>query len=268
MGLRNGFDASLDAVEMDLLCTFAGVPAPFPLQVPSAGVNRTERLSLFRAARNRLAARGLADHRGPCDVAEAFVDLLRSSHAVLDLVLTAGDDRLGAVLLGARDEAVLAVTELDPDEPVTGVIVLPVDDAVDELMGLVPELDAAMTTPFTVPRQAVHQVYRALWERTETDEHWLRAHELDELLTRYGIDERVARRMSTALQPVLGNGQAGLSQRRGYAADWQRVGVELRWLDTEHGRYKLGGDAEWTSVNPLFANELYSSIRHLAAGIG
>jgi hypothetical protein len=268
MGLRDGFDASLDAVEMDLLCTFAGVPAPFPLRVPSAGVNQPERLSLFRAAGNRLAARGLADQRGPCDVAEAFVDLLRSSRAVLDLLLAAGEDRLGAVLFAARDEAVLAVTELDTDEPVTNVIVLPVDDAVDDLMSLVPELEAAMTTPFTVPRQAVHQVYRVLLERAAADQDWLRTHELDELLSRHGIDERVARRMSTALQPVLGNGQAGLAQRRGYAGDWQRVGAELRWLDTENGRYKLGGDTEWTSVNPLFANELYASIRHLAAGTG
>ncbi|HET9140679.1 ESX secretion-associated protein EspG [Actinophytocola sp.] len=268
MGLRNGFDASLDAVEMDLLCTFAGVPAPFPLQVPSAGVNRAERLGLFRQARDRLAARGLADHRGPRAVAEAFVELLRSSPVVLDLLLTAGDDQLGAVLLAARDEAVLAVAELDTDEPVTNLIVLQVDDAVDELFGLVPALDAAMTTPFTVPRRAVHQVYRVLRERARSDGGWLDGHELDELLSAHGIDERVARRMSTALQPVLGNGQAGLTERRGYAGDWQRVGTELRWLDTEHGRYKLGGDTEWTSVNPLFANELYSAIRHLAAGIG
>ncbi|HEU5472139.1 MAG TPA: ESX secretion-associated protein EspG [Actinophytocola sp.] len=268
MTLGDGFDASLDVVEMDLLCTFAGVPAPFPLRVPSVGADGTERRALFGAARDRLTARGLADHRGPCGVAEEFVRLLRSSRASLDLLLTMGVDRLGAVLLGVNGAALLAVTEPDADELFTGLVALPIDDAVDELLRLLPELDAAMTTPFTLPRRAVGQVYAVLMDRARSRRGWLEAHELDELLGAHGIDERLARRMSTALQPVLGNGQAGLSERRGYAGAWRRVGAELRWLDTEHGRYKLGGDAEWTSVNPLFANELYASIRHLAAVIG
>jgi len=65
MAVATGFDASLDAVEMDLLCTFAGVPAPIPLRVPSAGRTHTERAELFRAARERMTRRGLADERGP-----------------------------------------------------------------------------------------------------------------------------------------------------------------------------------------------------------
>jgi hypothetical protein len=263
---RNGFDASLDVAEMDLLCTFAGVAAPFPLQVPSSGATDLERRAIFRTARERLAARGLADERGPRRIAATFVHLLRSSAAALDLTLAIGAGRLGATLLTFRGEALLAVSELDRGEPMVGMVALEIDDAVDELLRLIPELDAARTTPFTLPRGALAEVNRALVARARTGR--MTGHELDELLGAHGIDERLARRMSTQLQPVLGNGQAGLAERRGYAHEWRRVGQELRWLDTDGGRFQLGGTAEWMSVNPLFAGELYTAIRRLAAALG
>jgi hypothetical protein len=263
MALATGFDASLDAVEMDLLCTFAGVPAPIPLRVPSAGRTQTERAELFRAARERMTRRGLADERGPRATAEVFVRLLRDGPRTLDLTLAIGAHRLGAVLLARHGEAVLAVNELDLTDAPTDLIALPVDAAVDELLRLIPDLGAAMTAPFTLPRRALAEVYRALRARRSA----LGTYELDELLSRHGIDERTAHRLSTQLQPVLGNGQAGLCERGGYARDWRRAGEELRWLDTDNGRFRLGGSDEWTSVNPLFPNELYTSIRRLAAVI-
>jgi hypothetical protein len=134
---------------------------------------------------------------------------------------------------------------------------------VDELLRLIPELDAPMTTPFNVPRRALAGVYRTLIERGGA----MGTHELDEVLGTHGIDERLANRMVSQLQPVLGSGQAGLAERGGYAREWRRVGEELRWLDTENGRFRLAGGSEWTSVNPLFANELFGAIRRLAAAV-
>jgi hypothetical protein len=266
MGAVSGFDASLDAVELDLLCTFAGVPAPFPLRVRSAGATAAERQAIFRAARERLAARGLADERGPRGIAAVFVRLLRECPATLDLTLAIGAERLGAVLIGRGDEAVLAVAELTRNDPPAGIVARHTDDAVDELLRLIPELGAAMLTPFSLPRKALVAVYRVLLDRASRGAE-LGGHELDELLSTHGIDDRLAHRMTTQLQPVLGNGQAGLAARRGYAGEWRRAGEELRWLDTGHGRLKLAGTAEWTSVNPLFPNELYSAIRRLAATV-
>lgn len=258
-------DATLDGAELDLLCTFAGVSAPFPLRVRAAGPSDAERYGTFRAARERLTARGLADHRGPLGVAERFVRLLRTGATTLDLVLAIGEDRLGAVLLaGGGPVAVLGVRDLDDDGRGARLVELPVDDAVDELLLLIPELDAAMTAPFTLPRSAMGTVYRELLERADRP---LGTHELDDLLVRHGIDDRLANRMLSLLQPVLGSGQAGLSERGGYAGQWRRVGEELRWLDTERGRFAMGGTSEWISVNPLFANDLAGKIRHLAAAV-
>ncbi|HEV2781881.1 MAG TPA: ESX secretion-associated protein EspG [Actinophytocola sp.] len=265
MSTRTGFDASLDAVEIDLLCTYAGVPAPFPLRPRSVGATEVERRMHFGAARERLAARGLADERGPLGVAEILVHLLKSCPTALDLMLAIGARRLGALLLAHRGEALLAVCELDGPDHTAGLIALPPDDAVDELLLLLPELDAAKITPFTMPRGALVKVYRELLNRGRGG---MGRYELDDLLGAHGIDERLADRMVTQLQPVLGNGQAGLARRAGYAGAWRRVGEELRWLDTERGRLRLGGNAEWTSVNPLFPNELYSAIRQLAASVG
>src|SRR5437660_1568629 len=257
-------DASLDAAELDLLCTFAGVSAPFPLRVRSAGPSTERRLASFRAARESLTARGLADERGPLGVAASFARLLRTGSTTLDLVLSVGADRTGAVLLAHRGPAVLGVRDLDDSAHGVRIVELPFDDAVDELLLLIPELDAPMTNPFTLPRKALDAIYRELLDRGE---HRLGTHELDELLARHGIDDRLANRMVSMLQPVLGSGQAGLSERGGYAGEWRRFGEELRWLDTERGRFALAGNSEWISVNPLFANDVTSKIRHLAAAM-
>lgn len=255
-------DASLDGVELDLLCTFAGVTAPFPLHVRSTGPTYQQRLQSFRVARERLTARGLANERGPLGVAETFVRLLRTCVTTMDLVLSVGSDRLGAVLLAHRGPAVLSVRDLDDDSGGVRLAELPIDDAVDELLLLIPELDAPMTTPFNLPRKALDAVYRSLADRG-TDR--MDTHALDGLLHQHGIDDRLANRMVSQLQPVLGSGQAGLSQRGGYAGEWGRVGAEVHWLDTKHGRFRLAGNSEWVSVNPLFASDLAAEIRHLAA---
>jgi hypothetical protein len=265
MTMETSFDASLDVLELDLLCTFAGVRPPFPLRVPSAGRSGPERQMIFRAALDRLAGRGLADENGPRGVADVFVHLLRSGSTTLDLTLAIGDERLGAVLLAYGTEALLVVVPLDEPDAPARLVALHVDDAVDELVRLVPELDAPMTTPFTLPRRAVAEVYRALVAKADTG---VASYELDELLRAHGIDDRLAHRMVTQLQPVLGNGQCGLAERAGYASAWRRVGEELRWLDTEQGRFRLAGTSEWTSVNPLFANDLAAEIRRLAASVG
>jgi ESAT-6 protein secretion system EspG family protein len=262
MDSRTVLDASLDGAELDLLCTFAGVSAPFPLRIRSAGPSNARRLDSFRAARERLTARRLADQRGPLGVAASFAELLRNCATTLDLVLSIGPDRTGAVLLAHRGSAVLGVRDLDDSAGGVRIVELPVDDAVDELQLLIPTLDAPMTTPFTLPRKALEEIYLALVDRGGDR---LDTHELDELLRRHGIDDRLANRMVSLLQPVLGNGQAGLSERGGYAGEWRRVGEELRWLDTERGRFALAGNSEWISVNPLFATDLAGKIRHLAA---
>jgi hypothetical protein len=48
--------------------------------------------------------------------------------------------------------------------------------------------------------------------------------------------------------------------------EWRRVGAELRWLDTEKGRFQLvaGPDGEWMSVNPMHANDLSNAVRRMA----
>src|SRR5256714_12500369 len=102
MDSRTVLDASLDGAELDLLCTFAGVAAPFPLQVRSAGPGNEARLASFRAARERLTARGLADERGPLGGADTFVRLLRTCAGPLDLGRSVGPVPVGAVLLAHR----------------------------------------------------------------------------------------------------------------------------------------------------------------------
>jgi ESAT-6 protein secretion system EspG family protein len=255
----------MGVAEVDLLCTAANSAPPFPLRVTSDGVTGTERRAVLRAAGERLAARGLADERGPLGVAEAFAYLLQDASMTLDLVLSIGGDTIGVVLLVRHDLAVLVTQELSTPDNVS-MAELPFDDAVDELIRLIPDHDAALAAPFSLPKAAIGQVYRALLRRQGKP---LGVSEWEELLARHGVTDRLARRLVTHLQPVLGNGQMGLATRGGYANQWRRAGAELRWLDTEKGRFQLvdTDDGGWLSVNPLYGHELAASVRGLARSL-
>lgn len=256
---------TVGAAEVDLLCSAAASAPPFPLRVPSAGATTAERRAVLRAAGESLAARGLADERGPLGVAEAFAYLLQDAAMTLDLVLSVGGDTLGAVLLARGDLAVLTTQELTGEGRFC-MAELRLDDAVDELLRLVPDHEAALTAPFSLPKAALDRVYRVLLSRKDDP---LGRDEWDELLVANGIDDRLARRLVTHLQPVLGNGQMGLATRGGYAKQWQRVGAELRWLDTGRGRFQLveGDDGSWLSVNPMHGNDLAAAVRGLALSL-
>jgi hypothetical protein len=250
--------------EIDLLCTAANAAAPFPLRVPSSGATEIERRAVLRAAGERLAGRGLADQRGPLGVAEAFAYLLQDARMTLDLVLSVGADTVGVVLLARQDLAVLVTQELSAPDVVC-MAELSFDDAVDELLWLIPDHDAALAAPFSLPRTALSKVYRTLLQRNRP----LGVGEWEELLAQHGITDRLARRLVTHLQPVLGNGQMGLATRGGYANQWRRAGAELRWLDTERGRFQLvdTDDGGWLSVNPLHGQDLASAVRGLARSL-
>jgi hypothetical protein len=260
MDLRVNAGAPLHPVEVDLLCVFAEVEAPFPLEIPASGTSDVEQRSLFRSAREQLTARGLADENGPLGVAEDFVFLLRSCTGVLDMVLAKEEIFLAAAVLVHRDEALLVTQDLASEEQLVRMKAATLDEALDDLVRLVPRADAPLTAPFSLPRRAVESAFQALVDRDEP----LAPQEIDELLREQGIDDRVVRRMVSHLQPVLGNGQVGVARRDETEDQWTRVGEELRWLDTERGRFRLAGDAEWMSVNPLPRDDIRATIRELA----
>ncbi len=247
-------------VEVDLLCTFAEVAAPFPLEVPPTGATGIEQRMRFREARAQMTERALADETGPLGVAEDFVFLLRSGTGVLDMVLATEKLDLAVALMTHRDESLLVTQRLSDPDSVIQMKAVTLDEAVADLMKLVPRVEAPRTAPFSLPRRAIEDAFHAMMSHEES----LTAQEIDEVLASHGIDDRVARRMVSHLQPVLGNGQAGVARRDDSEDQWQRVGEELRWLDTERGRLRLAGDDTWMSVNPLPREELRAELRRLA----
>lgn len=260
MDLRVNAGAPLHPVEVDLLCVFAEVEAPFPLEIPASGESDVEQRALFTSAREQLTERGLADENGPLGVAEDFVFLLRSCTGVVDMVLAKEELTLAAAVLVHRDEALLVTQDLTSPELMIRMKAATLDEALDDLVRLVPRADVPLTAPFSLPRRALEAAFEALTARDEP----LMAQEVDEVLRSQGIDDRVSRRMASHLQPVLGNGQVGVARRDQTEDQWQRVGEELRWLDTERGRFRLAGDDEWMSVNPLPRDEIRAEVRKLA----
>lgn len=262
MELQSTLGEPLLPVEVDLLCTFAEVEAPFPLDVPPSGMTGTEQRMRFRAAREQLTDRGLADENGPLGVAEDFVFLLRSSTGVLDLVLATEKLDLAVALLTHRDESLLVTQQLSDPDGVIRMKAVTLDEAVNDVMKLVPRVEAPRTAPFSLPRRAIEEAFTSMTSGDAAES--LSGQELDELLNRHGIDDRITRRMVTHLQPVLGNGQAGVARRDDSEDQWQRTGEELRWLDTDRGRFRLAGDDAWMSVNPLPRDEIRAELRKLA----
>jgi hypothetical protein len=263
MELRVNAGAVLHPVEVDLLCVFAEVEAPFPLEIPSTGSTSVEQRVMFRAAREQLTERALADENGPLGVAEDFVFLLRSSTGALDMVLAQEKIGFAAVILVHRDEALLVTQDLADPEQLVRMKAATLDEALDDLVRLVPRAEVPLTSPFSLPRRALENTFRAMTDRP-ADAGPMSQQEVDELLRTHGIDDRVSRRMVSHLQPVLGNGQVGVARRDDTEDQWQRVGEELRWLDTDRGRYRLAGDADWMSVNPLPRDELRAELRRLS----
>lgn len=255
----------LHPAEVDLLCTFGEVAPPFPLTIRSHGATADERRDVFRTARAGLADRGLADHRGPQGIAAQFVHLLRDGAGSLDMIVARRGGVRGVLVLTKRDVAVV-VSQDGADAPVQ-LLPLSTHDAVEHLLRMVPDLAPAMAAPLSLPRRAVDQAHREILAATGPGggPRRLSADEVDRILRRHGLDDATVRRMATHLQPVLGNGQAGVAVRRGYADAWTRSGDELRWLDTAKGRFRIaGGDADWMSVNPLTRDELRAELRTLA----
>jgi len=255
-------------VEVDLLCAFAEVEAPFPLEIPASGESEIERRYRYRDAREQLTDRDLADENGPLGVAEDFVFLVRSSTGALDLVLSTEKLDLAAVVLTHRDESLLVTQDFTDPEGVIRMKACTLDDAVDDLMQVIPPLEAPMIAPFSLPRRALEDAFHAMMTRMPDDggrPEQMSAQDIDDLLRSHGIDDRVARRMVSVLQPARGNGQAGNARRDDSEEQWQRIGEELRWLDTDRGRFKLAGDETWMSVNPLPREDIRKELRQLAA---
>ncbi|WP_026422322.1 ESX secretion-associated protein EspG [Actinokineospora inagensis] len=273
MAVTRGPGVGLHPVELDLLCAFAEVRPPFPIDVPSAGLSDVERGVLFRAAAEELAARGLADDSGPLDVAEEFVYLLRSCSGVLDVVVNGPHGTVGVAVLAARDEA-LVVTQNQADP--TGAVTLwaaTLDEALGRVTRMIPRAEAPLTAPFSLPLRPLEEAFAVMLARMPEPGQPgapkpLSQAEIDDLLRAHGIDDRVARRMVSHLQPVLGNGQAGVAGRDDTEDQWRRIGHEVRWLDTERGRFRLatadGDGGAWLSVNPLGMDELLGLLRGLA----
>ncbi|UVS77163.1 ESX secretion-associated protein EspG [Actinokineospora sp. UTMC 2448] len=271
MELVSRAGTALHPVEVDLLCTFAEVEAPFPIDVPATGQSEVERALLYREAAERMRERGLADERGPLDVAEEFVYLLRACTGVVDMVVTTAEGTRSVAVLTARDDA-LVVTQDSADEfGMVRMLPTTVDDAVGGIARLVPRAETPLTTPFTLPRRAVRAAFEAMVARMPDDGGDpvpMTAEEIDELLRAHGISDRVATRMVAALTPATGSGQAGVALRDDTEDQWRRVGTELTWLDTPRGRYRLAEDDDgWMSVNPLSPQELRDGLRALAGRI-
>ena len=274
----------LHPLEVELLCAFAEVSAPFPLEIPSAGETEVERMVLYQGAREMLSERGLADDAGPLGVADDFVYLLRNATGAVDLVLAKEKTTFGAVVLAYRSDALLVTQDFTEVDRLVRMKAITLDDAVDELIRLVPTVAPSPGAPFNLPRRAVEAVFQEILKRAPESGHdaalsdmdttveirppqQMRTEELEDLLAGHGIEERVGRRMVANLQPVLGSGQTGVAKRDQTEDQWHRAGDELRWLDTPRGRFRLAEDGEWISVNPLAGDEIRSTFRSLAATI-
>jgi hypothetical protein len=271
MAIRMDRGEILHPVEVDLLCTFAEVEPPFPLEIPSVGETDIERLVMFTGAREQLTERGLADENGPLGVADDFVYLLGRATGVLDLVLSKESRTMGVAVLTYRDEALLVVQDAAEPDGMVRMKACSLDDAVDDLLGMIPKHDGPASAPFNLPRRAVQTAFETMAARLPADlskvDSPMRPEEVDEVLRTQGIDERVANRMTSYLQPVLGSGQAGVAKRDDTEDQWHRAGDELRWLDSPRGRFRLAEDGEWISVNPMPLDDLRAGLRKLARTI-
>lgn len=257
-------------VEVDLLCALAEVRAPFPLDVPSVGQTHEQQRHLFGVAREQLAGRGLAGNRGPQGVAALFVRMLRApSSATVDVVVAENGYNRGAVALidGLR---ALLVTQ-SPNEPgrLVRMTEVATDDAVRELLALVPTVVAGSVPAFTMPLRPVRKVFDRLNRRRQAggEPEPLSDNDIDSLLWESGVDDRMAARLVTTMAQVSGSGQIGAARWQVSSERWQRMGDETHWVDTGRGRFRVSqsADEQWASVSPFSRTDIRAVLRELAA---
>jgi len=261
---------ALHPVEVDLLCDFAEIRAPFPLDIPSVGQTGAQRRYLFGVAREQLTVRGLAGKRGPQGVAAAFVRMLRSAAGTVDLVVADDGQNKGAVALIDGLDAMLVTQSPDDPERIVRVVALSVDDAVRELLSLVPAVGAGNVPAYTMPLPPVRKVFEKLGQRQRSgDPTPLSDNDIDSLLWESGVDERMAARLVTTMHQVSGSGQAGATWWQTVPGRWQRMGEETHWVDTGRGRFRVSEseDELWASVSPFSRTDVRAVLRELAARV-
>jgi hypothetical protein len=215
-------------VELDLLATHAGTRFPFPLRVPELGRIEGEREVLLAAAGVTLRARGLAGERGPLGVAAEVVTALREYRGTVDLVLTGPGGSIGIVAMVYRSWTLICHQPMGSD-PTDGVRIRRVaqNALADELIGMVPEVEPAVTMPITVPPD--------------------------------GGDPDALDELGVVLPELTGSGQLGGSRRA------TRSATELSWLDGPRGRVRVNPTEDgWLSVNSLRHNEMRLVLNDLA----
>ena len=226
--LRTAHGVLFGLVELDLLATHAGARFPFPLRVGEFGRIEGERTVLLAAAGVTLRERGLASDRGPLGIAAEVVTALRQCRGTVDLVLASPTETIGVVAMVYRSWALLCRQPMT-GKPTDGVRIRRVaqNALADELLAMVPEVDAAVTMPITLP---------------PTDR-----------------DPAVVDELGRLLPELTGSGQLGATR------GGRRVGTELSWLDSPRGRVRVTrADGGWLSVNPLRHNELRYALDNVA----
>ena len=216
-------------VELDLLAAHAGVRVPFPLRVPEFGRIPGEREVLLAAAGVTLRARGLAGERGPLGIAAEVVTALREHRGTVDLVLTGQDAAVGVAAVVYRSWTLICHQPLTGDPATNGVLIRRVaqNALADELIGMLPEVEPAVTMPVTLPPDGDPGV-------------------LDEL--------------GRLLPELTGAGQLGVTR-----AGVTRSDTELSWLDGPRGRVRVNrADDGWTSVNSLRQNDMRNALSNMA----
>lgn len=129
-------------VELDLLATYAGVPMPFPIRVPSHGHTLAERTELLTQAGHALQERGLAADHGPVGIAQELVTALREHTAAVDIV---GEHNAVAMVYGIQ---AVVCRQADGKVHVSWVDAAELSD---ELARYLADARAAQTMPVTVP---------------------------------------------------------------------------------------------------------------------
>ncbi|PWW62776.1 ESX secretion-associated protein EspG [Actinokineospora spheciospongiae] len=213
-------------VELDLLATHAGARFPFPLRVPEFGRIAGEREVLLAAAGVTLRSRGLAGERGPLGIAAEVVTALRRYRGTVDLVLAGPDGAVGVVGVVYRSWALICAQRFTGDPATNGVRVRRVaqNTLAEELLRLVPEVEAAVTMPITVPPD--------------------------------GSDPAALDELGLLLPELTGAGQLGANRRAPLPAT-ARAGTELSWLDGPRGRVRVDrAEDGWSSVNSLRHSDL------------
>ncbi|WP_199439343.1 ESX secretion-associated protein EspG [Umezawaea beigongshangensis] len=259
-------DFLLTPQQLDVLWSDLGLHhLPYPLDVPSVGRTREERLRIREEVYAELQRNDLA-HNGRMDAELEGLLRLLDDHAVSVDAVAHVQRSIRALAASDGKRAVLAVV----DDGKVGLLEIRPTSLAWSITQVLPDGNAGPGHSISMRAETLEKAVEFQKNPPEADEDdpW-GDDEMDEreALMKAGLSSDDATFVSELATGRVAGGQFGVSRGGGGGVRSERAKVLITWFDTSQGRYIMVNDGEWLSLAPTDNDRIANRIGTLLEAV-